>query len=110
MEKVRVKLRDSKSQCYDISQGNGVVGNQVKEVYKTAKVAGWLKSGFLQITTDELNPAPAPKVEAPVEPKVEAPVEDLSSKTITQLKALLTEKGIEFPASATKAELLALFV
>lgn len=109
MEKVRVELRDKKSQCYDISQGAGLVSEQVKELYKTAKVTGWIKAGFLQVTDKELNPAPAAKVEPVAETKpVEPPVDDLSTKTVTQLKALLTEKGIEFPASATKAELLAL--
>lgn len=109
MEKVRVELRDRKSQCYDISQGAGLVGDQVKELYKTAKVTGWIKSGFIQVTDKDLNPAPAAKVEPVAETKpVEPPVEDLSTKTIEQLKALLTEKGIEFPASAKKADLLVL--
>lgn len=109
MEKVRVKLRDTKTQFYDITQGAGLVGVQVKELYKTQKVTTLIKAGFLQPTEDDLNPAPAAKVEPVAEVKpVEPPIEDLASKTVTQLKALLTEKGIEFPASATKAELLAL--
>lgn len=109
MEKVRVKLADTKTQFYDIAQGAGLVGVQVKELYKTPKVAVLIKSAFLRITEDDINPAPAAKVEPVAEVKpVEPPVEDLASKTIDQLKALLTEKGIEFPASAKKAELLAL--
>jgi hypothetical protein len=113
MEKVRVKLRDTKTQFYDITQGAGLVSVQVKELYKTQKVATLIKAGFLQLTEDDLNPAPAANVEPvaevkPVEPPVEPPVEDLASKTIDQLKAILTEKGIEFPASAKKADLLAL--
>jgi len=109
MEKVRVKLVDTKTQFYDIAQGAGLVGAQVKELYKTPKVTTLIKSAFLRVTEDELNPAPAAKVEPVAETKpVEPPVEDLSTKTIEQLKALLTEKGIEFPASAKKADLLVL--
>lgn len=108
MEKVRVELRDKKSQCYDISQGAGLVSDQVKELYKTPKVTAWIKSGFLQVTEKELNLAPV-EAKAEVEAaKVEAPADYLSTKTVTQLKELLKEKGIEFPSSATKAELLAL--
>jgi hypothetical protein len=108
MEKARVELRDKKSQCYDITQGAGLVSDQVKELYKTPKVTAWIKSGFLQVTEKELNPAPV-EAKAEVEAaKVEAPADDLSTKTVTQLKELLKEKGIEFPSSATKAELLAL--
>jgi len=87
MEKVRVELRDKKSQCYDISQGAGLVSDQVKELYKTPKVTAWIKSGFLQVTEKELNPAPV-EAKAEVEAaKVEAPADDLASKTIAQLKA-----------------------
>ena len=84
------------------------MSDQVKELYKTPKVTAWIKSGFLQVTEKELNPAPV-EAKAEVEAaKVEAPADDLSTKTVTQLKELLKEKGIEFPSSATKAELLAL--
>ncbi len=108
MEKVRVKLRDPHSNCHDISQGKGCTGSQVVELLRTVRVDKWIKCGFLQVTEDELNPAPV-EAKAEVEAaKVEAPADDFSTKTVTQLKELLKEKGIEFPSSATKAELLAL--
>lgn len=109
MEKVRVKLRDKHSNCHDIQQGKGCTGNQVVELFRTPRVDKWIKCGFLQITEDELNPAPVvvpDKVEAAKEAVV-AP-DDLASKTVAQLKAICTEKGIEFPAEAKKADLLAL--
>ena len=41
--------------------------------------------------------------------RTDPPPADLNSFTVEQLKAQLTEKGIAFKQSATKAELIALF-
>ena len=59
--------------------------------------------GFIAYDVPEPEPEPNPKPAAEPEPSV-----DLSKLTVAKLKALCGERGIEVPAKAKKADLIAL--
>lgn len=61
------------------------------DVVENAGVASWIKDGFIIAT----------EVEAAPEPNID-------SLTVEELKALLTDRGVEIPSDAKKADLVAL--
>ena len=68
-----------------------------------ARIAFLIEGGYIEeVIEEESVEIEAESVEIAKE------TEDLTEKTITELKVLLTEKGIEIPAKAKKSDLISL--
>lgn len=120
MAKIFVQIRDTGSVFYDGSEEITVSGVEPVEVEETAKVVRAIKGGALKrLETEEANAIleqlkPAEDlgetegVITDLPPVDEVGGTDYNIFTLSELKAELTSKGIEFDSASKKVELIGL--